>query len=246
VRRDQTHGVMVFDEDTDAYSGFNRELSVLEFAMCVESGEAAAHDLYWAFFQQRDEAAAGAAPLHTTDAAAAFMELEGALGLRSSSSCGGGRGGGDDASPLTVWAGPAGHVEFLHYDANDNLHLVVCGRKHWLLFPPADAFCNNKLNYVGLLPALWARIRGGPPPSAGNPNRKMLGDPAMVGLSFRPLSLLPLSSFLLSSLVLLRSSVFVCSLLLLSCCFFSCSAMFRAEMVALIHTSSVRLESGTH
>jgi hypothetical protein len=186
--------VMVFDKETDVYNGFDREVTVAEFAASVESGEAAAHDLYWAFFVQDD----GAASLESTDAAAAFAELEAVLGLgcparTTKPNCttttittttnrdGDDDGGsGDHGSPLTMWAGPAGHVEYLHYDDEDNLHLVVCGRKHWLLFPPADAFWNRRLNYVGLLPAVYARVRGHPPPYAGNPNRKMLGDPAMA------------------------------------------------------------------
>lgn len=32
------------------------------------------------------------------------------------------------AVPLVMWAGPCDHVEYLHYDDEDNLHLVVCGK----------------------------------------------------------------------------------------------------------------------
>ena len=114
------HNVMVHDAVTDEYLKHDRQLSLEEFADLVRSGEAKRHDLYWAYFN-------------------AFAQLEVRLGLaaddiadRRTHSFGGGlskehgisikgKHTGDPAHSvplkhLIVWAGPAGHVEYLHYD----------------------------------------------------------------------------------------------------------------------------------
>lgn len=36
-----------------------------------------------------------------------------------------------------LWIGAAGMVTPLHYDRNENFHVVISGRKRWTLFPPA-------------------------------------------------------------------------------------------------------------
>ena len=41
-----------------------------------------------------------------------------------------------DANDMTVWIGPKGHIEQLHYDTNSNLHFQLIGTKTWRCFPP--------------------------------------------------------------------------------------------------------------
>lgn len=38
--------------------------------------------------------------------------------------------------PLSIWFGPGGHREQLHYDTFDNVHVCLVGQKKWRLFPP--------------------------------------------------------------------------------------------------------------
>lgn len=38
-----------------------------------------------------------------------------------------------------LWIGAAGMVTPLHYDWNENFHVVISGRKRWTLFPPASS-----------------------------------------------------------------------------------------------------------
>jgi hypothetical protein len=54
---------------------------------------------------------------------------------------------GEDA-PLSLWLGPPGHREQLHYDDADNLHMQLVGRKLWSLFPPT---CKEALYPVPFL-----------------------------------------------------------------------------------------------
>merc|ERR1712166_347042 len=41
-----------------------------------------------------------------------------------------------DADDLTLWWGPGGHTEQLHYDCSANIHFQLRGSKVWRLFPP--------------------------------------------------------------------------------------------------------------
>ena len=113
----ERHAVRCFDATTGEYAG-DALLRFDEFGSRVLSGEAARRDLYWA---DHDLSASLSERLAH---ASAIGRVEGALRLRV-----GGR-------PLSLWAGAAGHVEGLHYDACDNLHLVLRGRKRWLVFAP--------------------------------------------------------------------------------------------------------------
>ena len=113
----QRHSMRQFSPEGHQYVD-DIECSFDEFADLVRFGTAAARDIYWAYHdQQRKLSKRLARDSH-------FAQLERKLGLRA------GR------RVLSLWAGAAGHVETLHYDCSDNLHLVLSGRKRWLLFSP--------------------------------------------------------------------------------------------------------------
>ena len=93
---------------------FDVQMTPQQLADKICSGEAREHDLYWAYYTASDKGAL--ATLEKAPAVRAFRELERALSLSKANS----------PPALSLWAGPAGHVEYLHYDDDDNLHLVVC------------------------------------------------------------------------------------------------------------------------
>lgn len=132
------HSVRCFDVATGRYAG-DAMLRFDEFAPRVLSGEAARRDLYWA---DHDLSAILSERLARESA---IGQVEAALRLRV-----GGR-------PLSLWAGAAGHVEGLHFDACDNLHLVLRGRKHWLVFAPEAL---PRLRMAPWLAAMRAAARG--------------------------------------------------------------------------------------
>lgn len=113
----QHHSMRQFNPESHQYMD-DIECSFDEFADLVQSGQAAARDIYWAYHDQQRKLSKQLA------SDSRFAQLERKLGLRA------GR------RVLSLWAGAAGHVETLHYDCSDNLHLVLSGRKRWLLFPP--------------------------------------------------------------------------------------------------------------
>eukprot|EP00658_Telonema_sp_P-2_P048313 TRINITY_DN36759_c0_g1_i1.p1 TRINITY_DN36759_c0_g1~~TRINITY_DN36759_c0_g1_i1.p1 ORF type:complete len:364 (+),score=51.98 TRINITY_DN36759_c0_g1_i1:209-1300(+) len=97
----------------------------MEFSQWIDSlvsGEARLHDMYWAYSQPGPRFERGIK--HATD----FFEMESMLNQEKN-----GAGG------LVGWVGAANHVERLHYDSDANLHLVLRGRKRWLLYPPEAA-----------------------------------------------------------------------------------------------------------
>jgi lysine-specific demethylase 8/hypoxia-inducible factor 1-alpha inhibitor (HIF hydroxylase) len=114
----QPHSVRKFDPVTGRYLG-DVLLNFADYAHHVRSDEARQRDLYWADHDQDSVRSTELAHRSRIDA------VERALRLHV-----GGR-------PLSLWAGVAGHVEGLHYDSCDNLHLVLHGRKRWLIFAPS-------------------------------------------------------------------------------------------------------------
>jgi hypothetical protein len=60
--------------------------------------------------------------------------------------------------PLTGWVGPTNHIENIHYDDDDNLHLILKGRKLWLIYPPSQS---TNLLFYSLLPLLWNFMKFG-------------------------------------------------------------------------------------
>ena len=161
-----SHFVMTYDKLTDRYAEEDLEVNAAQFADMVRSGKAQDHDIYWAYYMATSEASNS--KLGQSAAACAFHEIEAQLGLRQHEISGKG-------SRLSMWAGPAGHVEYLHYDDEANLHLVVCGKKRWLLFPP-NQVC--KLNFVTLWEAVYNKVMQKPPPLMGPPHRGMRGGPS--------------------------------------------------------------------
>ncbi len=41
-----------------------------------------------------------------------------------------------EPDPWSIWLGPGGHVEPLHYDQYNNIHFCLTGSKQWILFRP--------------------------------------------------------------------------------------------------------------
>jgi hypothetical protein len=154
-----THAVRRFAKDTDRYLNRDMQISAAQMAAMIKSGEARDHDVYWAYYKFLGKGEA--AP-----AVGAFREIESALALQVD---------GGVESAITLWAGPAGHVEYLHYDDESNLHLAVCGKKRWLVFPPTRV-C--KLNFVSLASAIFRHFMGHPESSIGPPKRGLTGGPS--------------------------------------------------------------------
>ncbi len=138
----------------------DREFSPISFANAVRSGEAHCHDLYWAYYN------AGDTTLRSSGPAQLFHRVRTALGTNNF-----------ERSNLTAWAGTSAHVEPLHYDDCDNLHMVVCGRKIWKIFPPS-AIC--WLDYVSCFDALMSRLLTGDMPPAGPDGKNLQGGVAMA------------------------------------------------------------------
>ena len=140
-------------------------ISFEAFAARVASGEAARRDLYIAGHTHEQAPEGEFATFQRLCAAlCALQELEAVLGglprPHPTTSCGQPAGAG--ASPLSVWLGPSGHREQLHYDPYDNVHVVVVGRKLWRLFPPTAR------NLVACKPfPIWNRWRDRDSASAG-------------------------------------------------------------------------------
>lgn len=103
-----------------------------DFVRTIVSGEAEESDMYLA---NHDHAAACPADFHAFQSVcrriSSLQELEDLLRLDEKASC---RKSPDE--PLGIWFGPGGHREQLHYDAYDNIHVCIVGRKVWRLFPP--------------------------------------------------------------------------------------------------------------
>lgn len=160
------HAVMKFGKKTDRYVQQDMLINAAELAALIASGKARDHDLYWAYYtsSNKDESLR----LERTQAVEAFREIEAALSLS-------GNDGSTLTSAITLWAGPAGHVEYLHYDDESNLHLTVCGKKRWLLLPPVQV-C--KLNFVPVISAAIRHWMGWPESSIGPPKRGVTGGPA--------------------------------------------------------------------
>ena len=139
------------------------------FADSVRSGEAKKHDLYWAYYQ------ANGTTLPTTRAAGLFLKIEHALGLQER------RGATKKTAPLTIWAGSSGHVESLHYDDEDNLHVVICGTKEWILYPPSAMCCGGAATYVSVCAALSLLRTEGVLPWTGKLRRRTRGGVSSAG-----------------------------------------------------------------
>ena len=155
----QPHPIQTFDTHTGVYK-HDIQMSPSTFATSIRSGQAKTQDLYWAYYD------ASSTSLSNTSAAKHFITIEQALGLISNT-----------ATPLTVWAGSSGHVEDLHYDDEDNLHMICCGTKRWLLYPPSSF---RHLNYVGVYEAWKCLWYGHELPYAGCKGKKKRGGPAMA------------------------------------------------------------------
>ena len=108
-------------------------LQLGEYATALLSGEAARRDMYWAMYKP--------------DLPTERSKLEAAVRLDSVERFLGVEAAGE-GSPLSLWLGPPGHREQLHYDDADNLHMQLAGRKQWSLFPPA---CKEALYPVPFL-----------------------------------------------------------------------------------------------
>ena len=135
------------------------ELSFAEFAAAVRSGDAARRDKYWAMSSPGpafDERILQATHLADAERALGLRTAASAATSRPASHDGGGGGGGE----LLAWVGATNHIERLHYDDEDNLHLVCRGRKRWLLFPPAS-LASPALGFLALRPQLQAVLWGG-------------------------------------------------------------------------------------
>ena len=155
------HPIQYFDTQDGCYLR-DVNMNPPTFADSIRSGEAKKHDLYWAYYQSCGTT------LPTTRAAQLFLKIEHALGL------GDRRGASNEKAPLTVWAGPSGHVESLHYDDEDNLHVVICGTKEWVLYPPS-AMCCGTATYVSLCAALSLLRTEGVLPWTGKRRRRTRG-----------------------------------------------------------------------
>lgn len=138
LMRGQRHAVRQFSPKGHRYMD-DVECSFDEFAALVSSGAAAARDMYWADHDQPRRLSRRLAR------ESQLADIERKLGLWV------GR------RVLSLWAGAAGHVETLHFDSCDNLHLVLHGRKRWLLFPPEAL---PRLRFVPWAHACRAVFRG--------------------------------------------------------------------------------------
>ena len=100
-------------------------MGISELAEHIVSGVAQREDMYLANHDHSEAEPADYAAFQTVcRRVCGFAEVEASLGLQAST------------EPLSLWFGPAGHREQLHYDTSDNLHVCVTGRKSWRLFPP--------------------------------------------------------------------------------------------------------------
>jgi hypothetical protein len=98
-----------------------------EFLGALEGQTAARDGLYWAMY------AGGTTFQQALRRIVAVGAVERALGLAWSCA--------PDCPPLTLWWGPPGHTEQLHYDGVSNVHFQLCGTKVWRLFPPHHDLC---------------------------------------------------------------------------------------------------------
>ena len=123
----------------------SRYMSCREFLRAVEGPLAARDGLYWAMYSGSDNGDAGEAFQRALRRLLAVGSAErDALGSNSSWSA------AADCPPLTLWWGPSGHTEQLHYDSVSNLHFQLAGTKVWRLFPPHHDLCPVAWNDTGL------------------------------------------------------------------------------------------------
>jgi hypothetical protein len=135
-----------------------RDITFSQFVDKLHSGEARAHDIYWAMHE-----------LSSADDQSLLVEyfeqIETSLQLTGSrpyvNPCNNRRASSPTSRNyrLTSWVGADNHVENLHYDDEDNLHLVLTGAKEWLLIPPGKL---ADLNYHSLTESLKENQVGAP------------------------------------------------------------------------------------
>lgn len=138
-----------------------------DFVEQLKSGAAAACDQYWSF------SSPGQTFSQCIQKTTQFEKAEALLGLRP---------GGVE---ISAWVGANTHVEPLHYDDDDNLHLMLRGSKRWIIFPPSQTL--TSLGFYSLWPLAWAllakvalpKLPNGigcdPASTAVDPNKSTLG-----------------------------------------------------------------------
>ena len=128
----------------------SRIMTVPEYFCSVRDGSALRNGLYWAIFSGSEEMEAEtttekdrifsprATAAETPDNAALQRALRQLVGLGAAEAQLGVTWSANEKKPrpLSLWWGPVGHTEQLHYDGYANIHFQLRGQKTWRLFPP--------------------------------------------------------------------------------------------------------------
>jgi len=120
---ESVNNIRIYDTDHNLVT--TQDMTFANYLTYISSGEAAERDMYWAY----------ARDLRPSQLDEFFFRVEDVLGLSPS-------------PPLTGWVGSE-HTEQLHYDDEDNLHLMLHGQKSWHIFPP-----NTALQYPSFMSLL--------------------------------------------------------------------------------------------
>jgi len=150
-------------------------LTFAEYAKEIESGKAKAMDLYWAYstpgyaferaalantrFAEAEERVAGFISWLESDGDQQYG-LDIAEETKENSGAGAGAmveresEGERESESLSVWVGACAHIERLHYDDEDNLHMMISGSKRWLLFEPRLTL-SLELGFLNVVRLLW-------------------------------------------------------------------------------------------
>ena len=158
------------------------DLTFKSFKSSISSGKAASQDMYWAF-SPPDQAFTSSilkivpsiskvedhlkllSPIHhSKKATASDVSLQSEHKIK-------------DGDQLTAWLSAGPHVEPLHYDTSPNLHVVLRGSKHWVIFEPSSILkprSRGGIQFHGVLDLL----RG----IGESPNDEVGVDPAMSKL----------------------------------------------------------------
>ena len=116
-----------------------RQMAVQEYFSSLRNGTAARNGLYWAMFSGTDDGDEEVEEGYISEKNDTLQRALGQLvGLRAAEAQIGVAWSSNEKKPraLSLWWGPGGHTEQLHYDSYANIHFQLCGQKTWRLFPP--------------------------------------------------------------------------------------------------------------
>ena len=117
----------------------DRQMTFEEYLSSLRNGVAVRNGLYWAMFSGSDfgdeDMEEGYVPGREYMLQRTLRQL---VGLRAAESQIDVEWFSNEKKPraLSLWWGPGGHTEQLHYDSYANIHFQLCGEKTWRLFPP--------------------------------------------------------------------------------------------------------------